>query len=312
VVAQWTFGDGQTGSGLSTTHRWTSAQRFQVAVQARFPNGRTGVASITVQVVAQPVGTVVVNISNPGGGTVTSQPAGLNCPPTCATGFPIGTALTLAAAAAVNFTFGGWAGACTGPTCQFTVAAGQTGVTATFTPVPRTTATLTIRITGTGSGRITGRAQTAAVNCTATCSIDFKIGTRVNVFQAPSSLNSRFGGWDRDCGNGSDDQCLFDLTTDTTVTVSYEHVWLLNITTAVTGGGDLTKCCGVVQAGGGGTCLVSCTEQPFSPGTSVTMTAVPQDSEVFDHWSGDCSGTQPSCTLTMTKDMNVRANFRAG
>ncbi len=307
VAARWTFGDGQGGSGLTTTHRWTSAQRFQVTVQATFPDGRTGATSISIQVVDQPVGTVVVKINNTGGGTVTSQPAGIACPPTCSTGFPVGTPLTLTAAAARNFTFNGWAGACSGPSCALTVAAGQTNVTANFTAAVPTTARLTVRFTGTGGGRVSGQNQASSpVNCTANCSVDLPIGTRLNLLETPSSAHSLFHGWGRDCGDTGDDMCLITLSADTTVTVNYEKVFLLTIDTIVTGPGDPATCCGIGIPGG--TCFVSCRDQPLSPNTVYTMTATPQNA-VFTGWSGDCTGTQTTCRVTMTTDRTVHANF---
>lgn len=53
--AQWDFGDGSTGSGVTVTHRWATARTYQVSVQATMSDGRTGTTSATVQVTpAQP------------------------------------------------------------------------------------------------------------------------------------------------------------------------------------------------------------------------------------------------------------------
>jgi hypothetical protein len=48
--AQWNFGDGQTGSGLTVTHGWDTDGTFQVTVQARFPDGRTKSATKSIDV----------------------------------------------------------------------------------------------------------------------------------------------------------------------------------------------------------------------------------------------------------------------
>jgi hypothetical protein len=48
--AHWTFGDGQTANGLTTTHRWATAGTFQVSVQATFADGRTATASMAIDV----------------------------------------------------------------------------------------------------------------------------------------------------------------------------------------------------------------------------------------------------------------------
>jgi hypothetical protein len=57
-----------------------------------------------------------------GGGTVTSSPAGINCPGTCSASFPWGTDVTLSAVPYDTNTFTGWSGPCTavGP-CSFTL-----------------------------------------------------------------------------------------------------------------------------------------------------------------------------------------------
>ena len=82
---------------------------------------------------------VLVMISGGGSGSVISKPAGLDCeiPVTantnCVVLFPVGTPVTLTAAAASGSTFGGWSGGgCSGVgTCTFTLNTDQT-ITATF------------------------------------------------------------------------------------------------------------------------------------------------------------------------------------
>jgi hypothetical protein len=79
--------------------------------------------------------TVSVATAGGGAGTVTSQPGGINCPPTCSMKVPSGSTVTLTATAASGSAFGGWtAGACTGtsPTCTFNAYA-ATSATASFT-----------------------------------------------------------------------------------------------------------------------------------------------------------------------------------
>jgi hypothetical protein len=47
-----------------------------------------------------------------------------------------------------------------------------------------------------------------------------------------------------------------------------------------------------------------------SPGTEVTLTAVQtQQPSPFTGWAGACSGTDPSCTLTITAPTQVTATF---
>jgi hypothetical protein len=45
------------------------------------------------------------------------------------------------------------------------------------------------------------------------------------------------------------------------------------------------------------------------PDATVTLTAVPDDDAYFTGWAGDCSGTAPTCTITMRGNRSVSAEF---
>ena len=47
----------------------------------------------------------------------------------------------------------------------------------------------------------------------------------------------------------------------------------------------------------------------FKRGTSVTLTAVPEANSNFTGWSGSCSGTSRTCSVSMTADRAVSASF---
>jgi hypothetical protein len=87
--------------------------------------------------------TLVVNLGGPGTGTVTSTPAGINCPGTCQATFPPNTAVALAAAVSGTNTFGGWGSPCSGTgTCSITMNADQTVDATFFTGPPDFTPTI--------------------------------------------------------------------------------------------------------------------------------------------------------------------------
>ena len=98
-----------------------------------FDNTAIGSFQVTVNLL-QPPQQVSVALSGNGSGTVTSAPPGVNCPGACSASFPMGSSVTLSAAAAAGSMFVGWDGICasarTGP-CTFTVG-GATNVTARF------------------------------------------------------------------------------------------------------------------------------------------------------------------------------------
>jgi len=73
---------------------------------------------------------------------------------------------------------------------------------------------------------------------------------------------------------------------------------------------------GAVTSGDG---LISCTyasgsatgscAQSYLTGSSVTLSASPAAGSTFLGWGGACSGTTPTCTVSMTSAMNVSASF---
>ncbi|MBI4016956.1 MAG: hypothetical protein HY363_04665 [Candidatus Aenigmarchaeota archaeon] len=54
-------------------------------------------------------------------------------------------------------------------------------------------------------------------------------------------------------------------------------------------------------------CGYACSES-YSPGTVMTLTAKSLG-DTFTEWGGDCSGTQPTCTLELSSDKTVTAKF---
>ena len=78
-----------------------------------------------------PPDTFTVTVAVTGNGTVSSTPAGIECPGKCAYSFVAGTAVELRAEPAAGTDFSGWAGDCSGTSCTVNKSA---SVTATFQP----------------------------------------------------------------------------------------------------------------------------------------------------------------------------------
>jgi len=119
--------------------------------------------------------TLSVNEAGTGTGTVTSSPAGINCPTTCSASFTSGQVVTLTATAANGSTFAGWSGVagCPGTgTCTVTLNAAVT-VTATFnssspviiTVAPGSPSTV---VTSPGSSAVFGLTLTGTAGTTGT------------------------------------------------------------------------------------------------------------------------------------------------
>jgi DNA-binding beta-propeller fold protein YncE len=89
-------------------------------------------------------------------GTVTSNPAGVNCGTSCTASFAPGTALNLTASPAAGSTFSGWSGACTGSgSCNLTLNSDDF-VTATFgSPVDFSVEPASLNLTAQRGGQVT-------------------------------------------------------------------------------------------------------------------------------------------------------------
>jgi len=55
--------------------------------------------------------------------------------------------------------------------------------------------------------------------------------------------------------------------------------------------------------------LISQELSNVDPGAVITLTAVPNENAYFTGWSGSCSGTAPTCTVTMNGSRVVGAGF---
>ncbi len=161
--------------------------------------------------------TLTVSKVGAGNGTVTSNPAGINCGSTCSAGFTNGTAVTLTATPVGFSSFGGWSGcdSVSGNQCTVTMNANRT-VTATFT-LQGTLRTLTVNKAGTGSGTVTS--NLAGINCGSTCSANFNNGTVVTL-TATAASGSTFGGWSG-CDLAFGAICRVTLTSNRTVTATF-------------------------------------------------------------------------------------------
>jgi len=160
---------------------------------------------------------------------------------------------------------------------------------------------LTVTLTGSGDGVVTGSDNT--ISCGTDCSEgwDPNIASGISVtLTATPATGSGFTGWSGDC-NGTAD-CVVTMGEDRNVTAQFT---LLSYPLTVTRDGNGS---GVVSSTPAGiACGDDCTET-YDYNSTVTLTASPGTGSTFSGWSGSCSGTE-SCTVTMDQLQAVTATF---
>lgn len=166
----------------------------------------------------QTLETLTVLRAGQGSGTVTSNPAGIECTPEglgCSARFPAGTSVSLTGAPAAKSVFAGWSGACRGETCVVEMTEAKS-VTATF---EQQTYVLSVEKTGPGTGEVSSISP-AGIDCGDDCAQSFVEGTVVSL-EAKANAGSRFTGWRNGCeGTGT---CRVTLTSVQKVSANFTY-----------------------------------------------------------------------------------------
>ena len=212
-----------------------------------------------------------------GGGSIAAQP-------TSGTGmYDAGTTVTLTATPDANSQFNAWSGDCSGSTnpCSVTMNAAKS-VGATFT------AQYALVLTALGDGSI------AAVPAPGPLAGKYPAGTEVTPTATPGP-SSVFTGWAGAC-SGSAISCKVTMDMAKSVTATFTAQYAL-VLTAI-GNGSIAAVPAPGPLAG-----------KYPAGTEVTLTATPGPNSVFSSWAGACSGSAPSCKVTMDAAKSVTATF---
>jgi hypothetical protein len=241
-----------------------------------------------------------------GQGRVTSDPAGVDCTANCLVQFPTGTTVSLTATAAPGSVFAGWStqpfpGDCSGsaPNCTLAMTDGRIA-RPRFDLLPPVEHRLDVFLDGSGQGRVTS--TPGFIDCPGTCAMDYLEGTEV-ILTATAQPGSVFDHWSGDC-TGSSPSCTLLMDGARNAHAHFEAIPQHVLTVTLAGDGEG----GVTGSPGNLDCPGACTET-YEEGTEVVLLATAQPGSVFDHWSGDCTGTSPSCTLSMDAARSTQAHF---
>lgn len=165
-------------------------------------------------------------------GQITSDVAGLGCPPLCTTKVAAGTTITLAASPASSSRFVGWSGsACAGTSgCTFTVT-DNVQIGAAFNIVRP----LNLSIGGNGGGRV--QSGGGEVDCVDDCVVQLDDAASVTLTATPDAT-SRLGSWSQACTGTSGASCGVSATAP--VGVGIEFIATRAVTLEPTGSGTGT------------------------------------------------------------------------
>jgi hypothetical protein len=238
--------------------------------------------------------TTTVARDGTGTGTVTSNPAGINCGNACSITQASNSALTLTAAPAAGSRFVTQSLCGATVSCPFVVDQDRT-ITFTFTKVYE----LTVTKSGSGSGTVSGP---HGIDCGNTCSATLDQGTVVTLTATPVG-NTVFTGWS---GGGCSGTGTCQVTMDQAQTVNANFVARRTLSASIVGAGSGK----ITSQPAGIDCGADCTED-YDLGTPVTLTAVPGAGMQLLHWNGACTNSSLTCSFPMDQDRTVSAEFVA-
>jgi hypothetical protein len=160
---------------------------------------------------------------------------------------------------------------------------------------------VTLEVTVLGSGTADGvvTSDVGGISCPGTCSATVPPGTIVTL-TASAPEGTRFAAWGGICSDvDSGSPCIVAATPGLVISATFEAGTFATL--GIAGGTP-----GLVTSTPAGIrCGATCTAV-FPVGTIVTLTAseVPGTGATFVGWEGACSGTEPTCVLTMN-DLQV-------
>ncbi|MDX9700039.1 MAG: InlB B-repeat-containing protein, partial [Rhodocyclaceae bacterium] len=137
-------------------------------------------------------------------------------------------------------------------------------------------------------------ASSPAAGGTASCTPSSVASGGTSTCTATANAGYRFTGWSGDC-TGTEASCtLTDITADRSVTASFAA--------------DTYTISTQAEPAAGGS--VVCDPSSVAHGATSTCTATANAGYRFTGWSGDCTGTEVTCTLTdITANRSVTAGF---
>lgn len=146
-----------------------------------------------------------------------------------------------------------------------------------------------VTVTVVGDGQVS--TSTSSIRCPSACATTVQAGSAITL----NAKNGKgiFASWSGACA-GNALSCTISVNSDAPVTATFKTPYKL-----------------VVKTNGSGAVGSNPSGSSFLDGASVTVTAAPAAGTTWKGWTGaGCSGLSLSCTVTITADTTVTANFR--
>jgi hypothetical protein len=262
--------------------------------------------SVTATFVGGTGASVPLTVSVSGLGKVTG--GAINCgngASACSTSVASGTTITLTETPAGGATFSGWGGACSGTTSICTVSMTVArSVSASFSGG---SATVPLTVSVSGRGKVAG----GGINCgngASACSTSVASGTTITLTETPAG-GATFSGWGGAC-SGTTSRCTLTPSAATSVTAMFSggaSTAAGTLTITVSGAGSVSTSAGKCSAGASKkkTCV-----QRFTANKTVQLKAAAAAGSRFGGWSGACSGTKKTCSVSLSTGRQVTASFK--
>lgn len=260
---------------------------------------------------------VPVLLTVDGAGSVSG--AGMSCgpgPTTCNGNVRPNSTIEFTATPTTDGAGVSWIGCTTasGTICTVEVGTDPVAVSATF--AGGTTgggSSVQLTVTVTGNGYVTSTSSTGpSIYCTAAggsgCTANVPQNTSISLRAVTGSgATTDFQGWTGACTSGLSTSCTLLMSTAKSTTASFAGTSATyNLTAAITGSGSVTgsglKCSFTGSSG--------CTS-PQPAAARVSISATPNPGYTFTSWGGACTGTSPTCTVSMTAAESVTATFQS-
>jgi len=220
--------------------------------------------------------TLTANADPPEGGTITLNPSGGV--------YNAGTVVTVMAIPNDDYSFAYWSGDITGNDATVHIAMDENKqITAHFEYQP-VQYTLVVNTFGDGIVTLSPSGGT------------YSKGTEVTLTAQPNT-GYVFDRWEGDL-TGSQNPATITMDGNKVVNAYFSEIQPYEYTLTVNANPD-----------NGGVVIISPSGGSYIAGTTVTITATPNNGFTFDHWGGDVSGDSSTITITMDGDKTVTAYF---